>query len=349
MRERTQKSNSPPMLRATILVSFVDFLEGIGAPAQRLLEDVGISPGLLENAESVAPLHQSLCFARHAAETQGLPALGLRAGLTAQIEQLGAFGRLIRGALTVHEGLNRLSAAIQFVNTSAQLWLDFGADGQTVRFCHTTSSTGLTGPQQGGIFAVGTMIQMVQSMLGRTWRPDAVILSNVEAPYRSSCEALLGLPVRYAGGLQAIEFRRLLLAARPVACGTPSASFQDDYAYLRSTTAPAHDFARLIRCVIASLMIDRYPSIELAAEAIGLTPRTLQRRLAETGESYSHLVDAERFEMASGLLKGDDTKIIDVAYTLGYGDAANFTRAFHRWTGMTPQAYRRLQGSAYAP
>lgn len=65
---------------------------------------------------------------------------------------------------------------------------------------------------------------------------------------------------------------------------------EDDYEFLRAT-ASAEDFAGSVRQTIGALLYDGYPDIHHTAEAVGLSVRTLQRLLAEEGESYRHLVD----------------------------------------------------------
>lgn len=82
----------------------------------------------------------------------------------------------------------------------------------------------------------------------------------------------------------------------------------------------------------------------LAAEAVALrlkvSPRTLKRRLAEQGTSYSDLLDTLRQERAALLLEDPELSVQEIADRVGYSDNANFTRAFKRWTGLTPQAFR---------
>src|SRR5690606_11850407 len=83
----------------------------------------------------------------------------------------------------------------------------------------------------------------------------------------------------------------------------------------------------------------------LAAEAVALqlkvSPRTLKRRLAEQGTSYSELLDTLRQERAALLLEDPELSVQEIADLVGYSDTANFTRAFKRWTGLTPQAFRQ--------
>jgi AraC-like DNA-binding protein len=92
--------------------------------------------------------------------------------------------------------------------------------------------------------------------------------------------------------------------------------------------------------VIETLSTDLRPKIALIAEAIGISVRSLQRRLATSGVSFDRLVDDANLAGAAELLRGPD-KIIDVALAMGYSDPAHFTRAFRRWTGHSPRAFRR--------
>jgi AraC-like DNA-binding protein len=81
-------------------------------------------------------------------------------------------------------------------------------------------------------------------------------------------------------------------------------------------------------------------SLEHFAEALGVSARTLKRQLAAEGASFSALVDEERRARATFLLGSPDVSLKDIADRLGYANLANFTRAFLRWTGQTPTAYR---------
>jgi AraC-like DNA-binding protein len=82
------------------------------------------------------------------------------------------------------------------------------------------------------------------------------------------------------------------------------------------------------------------PTIVEVARALRLSPRTLKRRLAELGTTYSELRDDQRRQRALLLLDNRSLSISDVAARLGYTELPNFTRAFRKWTGMTPAAYR---------
>jgi AraC-like DNA-binding protein len=92
--------------------------------------------------------------------------------------------------------------------------------------------------------------------------------------------------------------------------------------------------------LIEALLPRGYPCIEEVARLLSISPRSLQRALSETDDSYSDMVDRCRRIAACESLEQTQKPIKDIAKTLGYRDASSFSRAFRRWTGTMPRAYR---------
>ncbi|MFZ3183840.1 MAG: helix-turn-helix domain-containing protein [Pseudomonas sp.] len=86
---------------------------------------------------------------------------------------------------------------------------------------------------------------------------------------------------------------------------------------------------------------EQYPDIRWTAQHLKMTERTLRRRLAEEGSSYREIIDQTRQARAKRLLKNAQLSIEQISDLLGYTDASSFRHAFRRWTGQTPNAYRR--------
>ena len=82
-------------------------------------------------------------------------------------------------------------------------------------------------------------------------------------------------------------------------------------------------------------------SLEDVSSELGVSARTLKRRLAAAGVTYSDLLEDERREMAFLLLRSAEASLDAIAERLGYSDPSNFRRAFQRWTGVSPAAYRK--------
>jgi AraC-like DNA-binding protein len=84
-----------------------------------------------------------------------------------------------------------------------------------------------------------------------------------------------------------------------------------------------------------------FHSLEQVAERLGVSARTLKRKLKVEGKAFSDLLDEIALEQARVLLRQPGLSIEQVAERLGYSDVSNFGRAFRRWTGVTPAAFRR--------
>ncbi|HEX7663579.1 MAG TPA: helix-turn-helix domain-containing protein, partial [Polyangiaceae bacterium] len=104
---------------------------------------------------------------------------------------------------------------------------------------------------------------------------------------------------------------------------------------------PSSDrFVRNVRvAVIKSLQSGKGTALEHLAADLEMSERTLQRRLAENATTLSELVDSVRHELALSYL-ADDISAMEVAYLLGFSEAAAFQRAFKRWTGTSLKEFR---------
>jgi AraC-like DNA-binding protein len=86
-----------------------------------------------------------------------------------------------------------------------------------------------------------------------------------------------------------------------------------------------------------------FPSLQVTARMLHMTPRTLHRRLVDEGTSFHELLEDVRRTIAVEHVKSGRFSIEEIAYMLGYSDLANFRRAFRRWESVSPSAYRAAQ------
>jgi AraC-like DNA-binding protein len=121
-----------------------------------------------------------------------------------------------------------------------------------------------------------------------------------------------------------------------------------DRAHSSEGASSARDVAQRVEHIISALLAGGRgaASIELVAQRMVTSVRTLQRRLRAAGLSYSQVVQRARRTAAQRMLKDRGAGIGEVARALGYSDPAHFTRAFHRWTGSTPRDFRAHARSA---
>ena len=97
---------------------------------------------------------------------------------------------------------------------------------------------------------------------------------------------------------------------------------------------------RVIRQITQALS-EGIPTISKIADQLGMSRRTLQRRLADQGLVYQELVDETRRDLAVRLLERNEFSLAEIAFLTGYAEQSTFTRAFKRWHGLTPTGFRR--------
>jgi len=98
-----------------------------------------------------------------------------------------------------------------------------------------------------------------------------------------------------------------------------------------------------VRRVLWQEMAAGNPAIGTVAARLGLSGRSLQRRLSEEGTSFKEVLDSFRRGIARRLLSERDVAVYEVAYLLGYSDPSAFHRAFRRWHGDSPRRFRSSQ------
>jgi AraC-like DNA-binding protein len=103
---------------------------------------------------------------------------------------------------------------------------------------------------------------------------------------------------------------------------------------------------RQVRGLLTEALKAGDPRLETLSQRLGLSARTLQRRLREEGTSHQDLLDEVRSELSRRYLLEPELAICEVAYLLGFSEPSAFHRAFRRWTGVTPKAFRMSRGSA---
>jgi AraC-like DNA-binding protein len=101
-----------------------------------------------------------------------------------------------------------------------------------------------------------------------------------------------------------------------------------------------------VRAALAETLVGDRPTVGKIARSLGMSPRTLQRRLGELGTTYQDVLDDVRQVSARHLLADTDLGIGEVAFLLGFEEVNSFTRAFHAWEGSTPARWRTSRSAS---
>ncbi len=332
------------MIRSSAAVAVAEVLQEIGSPVDCLWTRSGLPLRARLEREALIPLHLALSFGEDAASSVDAPDLGIWVAKRHGLGLLGQFGRAIRGAPTLYGAVSVLCSMVTMHNSGARFWL--APDGDSVRLCRRFRT--IDGAfRQSDLLTVELMIGLVRSVAGSDWLPSRVDLQSTDP--RHVCppgllESFSTGAVGDGGLCTSIAFpRELLSRSIPGLDGTrPPAEVDTEWL----AQSPPTEFLSSVDLVIESTLASEQSDVAVAARAAGLSVRSFQRRLADVGASYSELVDRVRFRKAMDWLHDPHVKIIEVAFALGYSDPAHFTRAFRRWTSLTPLQYRYVHGLA---
>ncbi len=300
-----------------------------GVPVERHLKRAGLLDFAMDQPEHYVPAHSVIGFLTHLAARElsndpiGDLELGFRLANTAH------YGRAVLSSPSL------LGAAAQAGDPGNAVisynTLDMRIDGPTVtifdRYYHDRVL--------GEIILEGLSLMLLLDAMvlfgGPNCRPIGLGLTGENMPRHSLPVDLSRTVIRFGQPANSVTFPSVWLANAPRKLAQPPGSTQ---------WAPANSVSARLRELFQSLYPEVLPTLHYIAEAGGMAPRTLQRRLAEEGTSFFEVLDTWRFETALQLLGQPRKRIGEIAAETGYGDMAHFIRAFRRWTGQTPVNYR---------
>jgi AraC-like DNA-binding protein len=328
-----------PLLRVSTLLPFVNFLEEVGTPTEKLLKQCQLPIFALDDPNLLISRHQAFVFIEKAALLEGIPNLGCLVGEKTPFTALGSFGRLVCQSMTLYDAIHTMTRLEKQFNSDEHYWLV--EEGEKAYLCQKYGHIEEIGLYYGNQFSLSMMIHLIRIVAGQSWYPSEVLLQSRQKKNFSE-HFLSQVQIQFDRGLTAVGFpRSFLYLPFPSSPNSVSRQQYPDYQILQ-TSAPFLTFSQSLGQVILSHLKEGYPSIQLAAEIAQMSVRTLQRRLADEGLAYSQLITRLRYDRAVELLEDSSLKIIEISQELAYEDPAHFTRAFKRWTGVSPRDFRHF-------
>lgn len=336
---RKQSSRTIPWLHAAVCKPIMAYMEQQGISVVRYLERHSLPLHEWNESHGVVPRYSFGRFMTDVARSQGVERLGWESVAYAR-RSLGSFPYSKSYAPTLYLALKDSLARTQR-HCSISFFLVEARD--SVLLCRRPYSTSYEHDREMGWFAIAAFLGIIRDYTGEKWKPTRMAIP----------------PKAAAGGLVSEEF--------PDTRFLPAEStwwFEIPHRYLSlgplrtdgvgeahgssgDIEAPTEaNYAQVLGNILRTYLPSGAPTQEFVAELLGTSPRTLKRRLHELNRTYSEVLEESRFALAKELLDSPDQKVIDVAYEAGYKSPSNFTRAFHRFTGVTPQQYRSLRSSS---
>lgn len=330
------------MLPGAYLRELVELAARWGVSADALLAGTGANEAQLRDPATRLPLAACAEIIARALRLTGEPALALHLGLQMRLSSHGFVGFAALTASTVRDAIE-LATRYAATRTPA-IGLALYVEGDTAS---------LVISEREPLAPFGVLREfVVLGLLAGLWQLGEALTGQPLAG-RAECAFpepafVARLPadseprarLRFAAPAHRLVFASALLAAPirsadPVATELARAQCERELAAIVESTL----VGRVRAAVIARAGAP--PTIDELARALHLSTRTLKRRLAEHATTFTAIVDEVRHQRALLLLANRALSIGEVAVAVGYRELPSFTRAFRKWTGMTPAAYRR--------
>jgi AraC-like DNA-binding protein len=197
-------------------------------------------------------------------------------------------------------------------------------------------------PRHFSEYLMATWLLRTRVMIGPEFLPRRVMFQHAPPADIEPLRRLFGAPLAFREAVNGLVIRPELLAA-PVRGADPSLGvLLERHASELLARLPAQgDVVYRVKGHLTRALPGEVPAIEATAKALGSSARTLQRALQAAGTTYQAAVDEVRRDLALAFLREPQRTVSEVAFLVGFTEVAAFTRAFRRWTGEVPSAFRQ--------
>ena len=315
----------------------VEALEAVGADAEGLLAAFGIDRAALDDVDARFPASVDLALWAEAPRLSGDECFGLHAAELVRPGSFDVLGYTLRTSPTVGGAFERLVRYNRLIHDQAEMRLT--AHGEDARLSFELTPEGT--PRQPAEFSLAVFLLFARQATGVDVVPRAVDFSHPEPKDVSEHRRIFRAPLRFRRPRAALVLSRSVLDL-PLVQADPGllTVLEKQMRQLISRLAPGDGLLEKIRRLIADQLCGGDPKVERIGRELGMSPRTLHRRLREAGTSFREVVDGLRHELAARYLAEERMAIAEVAYLLGFSEASAFHRSFKRWTGQTPAEFR---------
>jgi AraC-like DNA-binding protein len=337
MRSSSSSSvTTPPKILAIYIGLLIDVVERMNISAEELLEGSGINPEQINDVFWYVDFDVfSRLFAR-AVQLTNEPGLGFLLGLQMKVSCHGLVGFAAMIGKDVREALEIAQQFVSVLSTAFTILLSVGEETSSL-YIHEAFPEYSVG--ESGVMALALGFAMMgEAVTGH--RLAGIAEFTFQRPdYFSRFENLIPATVHFEQPHTRLIFPNTYLDL-PLIMADPMTARMAREQCKRELNAVMKNssFSRLV----GELAFDEalgFCTLEDVAEKLHMSPRTLQRQLAQEDKSFSSVVDEMRQHKATAMLRKREMSLDSIAEKLGYTDTANFTRAFKRWTGTTPKRF----------
>ena len=323
---------------ATAWLMLLRLVELHGIDPQQFLRELGVRPEILRDVQARLPSRLvDLAFAKAAALIPD-PAFALRAAECWHPSNLGTMGYAWLSSRTLHTGLKRLERFARILGEKFSYHVIEEPGGLRLRYDHGRGEAPI-----GHLitdFTLAILLDMCRTNFGNQLTIAELHLRRPEPANPAPWREFFGCAIQF----DAAEDSFLLdhaTADKPLpSANIPLANTFDAILTKQLAEFFQDDILSRSKVYLLRELTSGPPPAQQTAMALGMSQRTLQRKLGESGLTYQAMLDETRHELARRYLDDRSKTVTEIAFLLGFSEQSAFTRAFRRWSGMAPSAYR---------
>jgi len=316
-----------------------DTVEGAGVLREALLEKAAIDPARLDDIDARFDLDEYDRLLLAALELSGDAALGLHMGEHTSVVNFDVFAHVAANAATMREAIASLVRFHRLATDDPEPILEEKTQTATL-ICRLPASISRCDRLRAEFAMVG-YLRLVQQFAGRHRKLQSAFFEHDAPAYRAEYARIFGGAERFGHAFTGAAFDRAFLDwPQHPRHGEAFAAMKSlaERKLMRIARQGGH--AARLREYLAAQPPCACADLKTAARWFGISARSLRRRLEEEQVSFMTVLADARASVAKRMLEDPERSIGQTAHALGFSDTTSFHRAFKRWTGMTPAAYR---------
>ncbi len=315
-------------------------LDHYGLDLQSVLEEAGVDPRVLETPDALVPLLDVMRLFMVVLQHTRDRGLGFEMGRRVKARSYQVLGYVVLSSGTLREAIHRLLRFEKLAGNLGHTEME-QPDSGLVRlkwFCPISGAPAVHVREA----AVTGWVAFARQLSERQHHPVRVCFTHAAPPDTARYEEFFQCPVCFEADFDGVELDSSLLDI-PLDSADPVLNLlmEREAVTLLSDYDSSTNLVNAVRSQIYQLLVEGEPTVEVVAERMGLAARTLRGRLRRQGVGFQELVDGLRRSLAEIYLEDPRLSLTDIALLLGFSEQSSFTRAFRRWRGESPAAFRR--------
>jgi AraC-like DNA-binding protein len=326
------------LVRAACLTNYGEVARASGLDPTRMLLQAGLSPNVEREPDLMIPVERVGQLLQASAVMSGNESFGLCMAESRMLSNLGPVGMLIRDQATLRDSLDVLMRYQVLLNGSLSLMMEESA-GVVVLREQVKAGNPQQPTRQRIELALGVMLRLMRQFLGASWQPQRVCFEHPAPSDVSVHHRLFGYCVEFDADFNCIVCAKTDLDARNPLADPAMARYAQQL--LDASAKPQRPtMLEDVRRTILLLLPSGRCTIEQVAEHLGVAGRTVQRGLAEQGQSFSAMVNEIRIELATRHVIESDRPLTEVAMLLGFSAPSALSRWYHAQFGCSAKESR---------